>query len=107
MSEIGFYPTAYPAAEDYALFWKFVERYRTANLPEVLVFSKLSPNGISARRRAVQLRSRLRLQWEHLTLNAASLLGVAKTLTLMLIPRDIVTTIKRFLLGKDVLNDVA
>jgi glycosyltransferase involved in cell wall biosynthesis len=107
MSEIGFYPTTYPAAEDYALFWKFVERYRTANLPEVLVFSKLSPNGISARRRAVQLRSRLRIQREHLTLNAASLLGVAKTLTLMVIPRNIVTLIKRFLLEKDVLNDAA
>mgnify|MGYP002647540837 CR=1 FL=1 len=107
MSEIGFYPTTYPAAEDYALFWKFVERYRTANLPEVLVFSKLSPNGISARKRAIQLRSRLRLQREHLTLNVASLLGVVKTLTLMLIPRNIVMTIKKFRLGKEVLNDVA
>lgn len=91
---VGPYPCDYPAAEDYAWFWRIASRFTVANLAQVLIRYELSPASISVRRRREQLRSRLRLQWEHRRCSAASLGGLIWTLGLLLAPDVLVRRLK-------------
>lgn len=84
---LGNYPLAYPMAEDFAFFWRFVRQYNTANMREVLVYTQINPKGLSMHRRQEQLRSRLRLQCQYFNwVFYGSYVGVLKTLLLMLLP---------------------
>jgi hypothetical protein len=95
MAGLGSYPVDYPMAEDYAFFWKFANGFETANMPASLVFCEINPNGLSISRRKLQLQSRLRLQMRYARADAATLLGVAKTLALMTLPYSLVLGLKR------------
>jgi len=97
LDEIGDYSTAYPAAEDYELFLRILQRAKAACLPLPLVTVTYSAGGISSRRRRRQLASRLRLQAKHFAPGVAeSYLGVALTLLLLLIPSRLIVEAKRF-----------
>src|SRR3546814_11493177 len=61
LSDVGFYPVDYPAAEDLALFFKIVGKYPTANLPYPVVTYEVNPNAISSLKRRTQIKSRSRL----------------------------------------------
>ncbi|MDN5843626.1 MAG: glycosyltransferase, partial [Alcaligenaceae bacterium] len=61
LSDVGFYPVDYPAAEDLALFFKIVGKYPTANLPYPIVIYEVNPNAISSLKRKTQIKSRVRL----------------------------------------------
>lgn len=95
MVQLGHYPTDYPMAEDYAFFWKFVSRFATANMQSALVSCEINPNGLSIKRRKLQLKSRLRLQWRYARANSETVCGVVKTLVLMVIPYSMVLGLKR------------
>ena len=95
MVDVHRYPVDYPMAEDFAFFWLFVQRFATANLPEVLVWAEINPNGLSIRQRQQQLRSRLRLQWHYCQWDRYSLYGMLKTVLLMIVPYRWVLKLKR------------
>ncbi|SMC28697.1 Glycosyl transferase family 2 [Andreprevotia lacus DSM 23236] len=94
LAQTGLYPLDTPAAEDYALFWEFVNRFETANLPEVLIRYELDPTSISHSKRDKQLRSRLKLQRRHSDGSAAALAGIARTAALLAMPYKLVFKLK-------------
>ncbi|BCL76375.1 glycosyl transferase [Jeongeupia sp. HS-3] len=95
--EIGLYPTDCHAAEDFAYFWRFVARYRTANLAEVLTRSEYNDAGISMSKRRVQQAARLRLLWRHFDWTPRSALKMAKAMTSLILPLAAARTIKRII----------
>lgn len=91
----GAYSDEYPAAEDYELFLRMLERSRAASLPEALTTSVVSAHGISLARRRAQLRSRLRLQWRYFNaLRPESYAGLALTLLFFVLPSALVARLK-------------
>jgi glycosyltransferase involved in cell wall biosynthesis len=95
MDTVGVYSTAYPAAEDYELFWRIARRHRVANLAETLVVTRFDPNGLSMRRRRQQLRSTLRIQIAYFQpAGWVSWFGVIKTLGRFAIPYSWIVAIK-------------
>lgn len=95
IGEIGLYPTDYPAAEDYAFFFKIIEHYKAENLPEVLLDYINDPNSISATKRKVQVKSRIKIQLKHFTWGLLSVYGILRSFMLYLIPRNFMTFLKK------------
>lgn len=94
--ELGIYSDAYPAAEDYELFFRFVRARRAGIVPDVLVSCVVDPNGISIRKRRQQLKTRLRIQLKYFELRTfSSYVGVLKTIGLMVIPYTWILFLKR------------
>jgi glycosyltransferase involved in cell wall biosynthesis len=95
---IGMYSAEYPAAEDYDLFYRLIQRYEAANLPDVLTIKELTEDSISVKRRNRQLWSRLKIQTKHYSpLSIWSHLGIGATLAFFLLPQEIVLKVKSWL----------
>lgn len=91
----GLYPTEYPAAEDYAYFFRFVRMGTTFNIQQSLVMISKTPSGISLSRRRAQLISRIRLIFLNFRFTPHALWGLLKASLLLLIPTSIVEKAKR------------
>jgi glycosyltransferase involved in cell wall biosynthesis len=94
LDQVGDYPTDFPAAEDYAFFWRFVEFGEVANLPDVLITYEVSPDSISRSQRKEQLRSRLAVQGLHNDGSLRAWRGRVRTRALMLAPVGIIDRLK-------------
>lgn len=97
---LGMYSNAFPHAEDYEIFCRFVKTYKCINIPKPLVNVEINPSGISIQNRKKQVITRLRVQlnmFEYFSYD--SYIGLLKTLSLMCMPYSIVLKIKS-LLGK-------
>lgn len=94
VQKVGLYPTAYPAAEDYAYFFSFVEQFETANIPRSLVFLPKSDRAISSRRRREQLVSRMRIILKNFSLTTHSIWGLSRALLFLIIPTPLVEYFK-------------
>lgn len=92
---VGRYPDCYPAAEDYAFFWRFVEAGEVANLPEVLIRYELDPGGISLSGRRTQLESRLAVQRDFDDGSWAARTGRWRTEVLLRMPYKTAFRLKR------------
>ncbi|MBN8441474.1 MAG: glycosyltransferase [Thauera sp.] len=90
----GFYPADYPALEDWAYFMRGRMIGRMGNMPEVLTSYVVSPNSISSRRRLRQSVSKLKLQLAYFEINRESVLGLARSLLVLLFPRNLLTALK-------------
>ena len=86
LNDIGYYPLDYPAAEDYAYFFSILERYQTANIPQVLVQCEWNTSGISARKRRRQLRSKFRILKKHFYFGWYPVMGLVVTLGQLIVP---------------------
>jgi glycosyltransferase involved in cell wall biosynthesis len=96
LREVGLYRRTYPAAEDYDLFYRLADRYKVAILDQVLVQFEVGADGISASRRAAQLRSRFRIQWQHFELgDPHAYLGLFTSAILFVTPQQVLTVVKR------------
>lgn len=96
LKEVGKYSTAFPAAEDYDLFFRILEHHEAESLREPLTSKILEKNSISMKRRRTQLISRLRIQRKYFdTRLPESYLGVASTLLLLLIPNSLLMLARR------------
>jgi glycosyltransferase involved in cell wall biosynthesis len=92
----GEYSAHFPAAEDYELFMRILQRSRAGAIPEPLTTSMVSSDGISLARRRAQLRSRLRLQRRFFDARRPeSYFGVALTLLFFITPPALVAVAKR------------
>jgi len=94
IKEIGFYPTKFKAAEDYAFFYKFIKNYETANIRKTLTNVELNPHGISITNRKRQLYSRLKVIVYNNKLDYRTFYGVGRTIVLMLVPYKFVEKFK-------------
>ena len=92
--EVGLYPTDYPRAEDYALFFEAVRRFRTGNIPQCLVRTVITAGGISMRHRRQQLRSRLRIILKHFDCSPWAFYGLARNLVLYCLPWSLILKLK-------------
>ncbi|GGP27253.1 glycosyltransferase [Silvimonas amylolytica] len=94
LARTGHYPLNAPAAEDYALFWSFVQHFEVANLPDVIIHYELDPDGISLSKRQRQIKSRLALQWQHKDASPAAWLGMARSAVLLVLPYQLIFKLK-------------
>jgi len=97
VEKLGFYPTGYPHAEDYALFWEMVNSAQTAILPAYLVVCELNITGISSLNRIKQLRSRQVIVRKFGHTFALKMLGIAKISILMKVPYSFVLSVKKLM----------
>jgi len=92
----GLYSTHYPAAEDYELFFRFLNHGQVANLDEVLCRAEDNPAGISRHRRRRQLVSCMKIKLTYFAPTMwESYVGLIRDLTMMVTPYRIVRWLKR------------
>jgi glycosyltransferase involved in cell wall biosynthesis len=88
--EQGSYDVGFCGGEDYELLLRLAKSERVDCLPDTLIDYVVDPKGISERRRAHQLRRRLKAQLRHAVIaNPAWYAGVARTLVVMVTPRQL------------------
>ena len=100
VKQLGLYSSDFPHAEDYEYFCRFVNNYKTFNIPRALVNVEINPSGISIKNRGKQVATRLKVQlnmFDYKSIN--SVLGLVKTLALLITPYSLVLKIKN-MLGK-------
>ena len=83
----GGYPTAYPAAEDYALFAQMLKQADAANIPQSLVRCRTGDGGISDKKRRTQLVSRCRILLKHFDGHPMAVYGLLRAIGQMATPR--------------------
>lgn len=91
---VGFYPSGYPCAEDYALFFAMVKKFKTANLPDILINKEISPGAISIKNRKKQMRSRLRIICGNFSLSPWWFYGIIRNSLLYCLPGNTIDKLK-------------
>ena len=99
MKDNELYPDTYPDAEDYGFFYRFLQQGETAIIPEFMVTCEINHKGISLSSRKKQLRSRIKVVQEYGRNRVLRYLGVFKLRLLLIIPYNIIFTLKRSLYG--------
>ena len=94
---IGYYPTKYEAAEDYAFFFKIVKMFKSENLPEPLLDYVIDSNSISAKKRKRQVRSRINIILDNFRFRLYPMYGLTKNVMLYFISRETSHKIKHLL----------
>jgi hypothetical protein len=94
IAKAGFYPHQYPYAEDYALFWTMLEHTKGAIINQYMVTCALSPGGLSAANRKIQLRSCKRIISRFSTHPFWKLLGKVNTAMRLLVPQRFILKLK-------------
>jgi glycosyltransferase involved in cell wall biosynthesis len=86
-AEVGLYSDEFEAAEDYELFLRIARKYPVAVVPHRLVSIVCGVAGISARKRKIQLVSRLRIQLRYFSWTCyQSYTGVLRTVAALMLP---------------------
>lgn len=100
LDTIGFYPTNYKAAEDYAYFFKIVNMYETYNIPKSLIRFQIDEIGISATKRTLQVKNRIKIILTHFYFGFWPIYGLTRSLLLLIIPNNIIKNVKKRILSK-------
>ena len=95
IEKIGYYPYGYKAAEDYAFFFKIIKNFEATNLDEILVKCEINKDGISSKKRNIQLLSKLKVIMKYFYFGFYPICGVIYTVILLIIPKNIVFKIKK------------
>ena len=97
IEENGLYPDEYTAAEDYALFFKTIKKYQTANIPDFLMQCEINPKGISGLKRREQIQSKIRLIQHHFYWEFWPIYGLIRSSVAFYIPRNTLNFLKKFI----------
>ncbi len=95
LHEVGLYPNIYPAAEDYAFFFKIVKKYEVANLPEFLIQYEINVNSISSRKRKEQVKSRIKVIKDNFYFGYHPIAGILRNLILLNFSRKRLEKLKK------------
>ncbi len=95
VNQVGLYPTQYSAAEDYAFYFKIIEKFKAENLPELLLDYVNDPNSISAQKRRTQVKNRIKIMKAHYNLSFYATYGILRSCLLYLLPRNLLTQVKK------------
>ena len=93
----GLYPTKYKAAEDYAFFFKVINKFLVANIDEVLVKCELNPKGISSRYRKQQAKNRIKIILDNFYVGFYPIYGLFRSIILYILPLKLLINLKRIL----------
>lgn len=97
LDSVGLYPTDAPAAEDYAYFFKIIQKHRATNIQESLVSCTIDPDGISTKKRKIQIRSRMSVIIKNFSVNRYAIYGLFRSALLLYTPRSFTVFLKTFL----------
>ncbi|APY11001.1 glycosyl transferase family 2 [Seonamhaeicola sp. S2-3] len=100
IDEIGFYPTNYKAAEDYAFFFKIIKKYKAENYPEALLDYIIEEDSISSQKRFLQVKSRIRIIMDNFKFGFYPIYGLARNVLLLFLSRNVTTYIKKIISKK-------
>jgi len=96
INEIGFYPTDYKAAEDYAFFFNIAQKHETHNIQKFLLKYEINPNGISLSKRNQQVSSRIQIIKENFYFGYWPIYGLFRNYALRyIIPQKFILWLKR------------
>lgn len=100
LKTIGYYPTKYEAAEDYAFFFKVIKFFKTANYPDFLVNVEINDSGISASKRKVQVKSRIRVILDNFHFGFYPIYGLFRNIILLYLPRNFTNSLKKIIYNR-------
>jgi GT2 family glycosyltransferase len=94
--KLGHYSPLYDAAEDYELCRRAMQAgHHFRNIGEVLLIKTETRDSISWRKRRIQIKSRLRIQWRYRELaNFSCIAGLVKTAAILMVPDKLAPAIK-------------
>ena len=95
VDSVGYYPTNFKAAEDYAYFFNIIKKYKSENLPEILLDYIVDENSISSTKRKLQVKSRIRIILKHFYLGYYPIIGLFRSIILYFVSRDLSNKIKK------------
>ena len=101
LKKVGLYPYGYVAAEDLAFFFNFLEYYKGANIPEILVRCKLSTTGISGKKRKQQVLTRIKIILQNFHLGFYPVYGLIRNYLLYITPYSFIKFLKFKLLKNE------
>jgi len=97
LKDIGYYPTTYKAAEDYAFFFKVIKKFKTANIAKPLLDYIVDSNSISSQKRKIQVKSRIKIILKHFYIGYYPIMGLIRNILLLFISREGSQRIKNIL----------
>lgn len=100
LKKIGYYPTNYKSAEDFAYFFNIVEQLKVENYPEILLDYVIDSNSISSQKRKRQVKNRIRITLKHFHFGYYPIYGLMRNLILLFISRDVSTKLKKLILSQ-------
>jgi len=95
LTTVGLYPTNYKAAEDYAYFFEIVNRYETYNIKKSLMLFQIDDVGISATKRSLQVKNRIKIIYKHFYWGFWPIYGLVRNSIIFLIPNNILKYVKK------------
>jgi glycosyltransferase involved in cell wall biosynthesis len=94
LATIGLYPENYPYTEDYAYFWRILEKFRVEILPNPMIDVILDGNNISIKNYRLQLLSRKRIIKEFGNNKFQQFLGSLSISIRLLMPDKLIHNLK-------------
>ena len=95
MQEIGYYPTRFEAAEDYAFFFKVINKFKSENYPEFLLDYVIDEDSISSSKRKIQVKSRIRIILDNFYFGWYPVYGLLRNVSLLFVSRKFTTKLKK------------
>ncbi|NHM07783.1 glycosyltransferase [Flavobacterium sp. CYK-4] len=96
LQTVGFYPTRYKWAEDYAFFFEIVQKHQAANIGQYLSQIEINDSGISISKRKIQVRSRIAVIRKHFYFGFYPIYGLLRNYILLYVPYKVIFFIKKF-----------
>ena len=93
--KVGYYPTNFAHAEDYAFFYHLIEITGSHILDELLVICEINDKGISLKNRQAQLASRGRIIMQYGTNPFLKIIGALRVYALRLLPKRLVLLMRK------------
>jgi glycosyltransferase involved in cell wall biosynthesis len=95
LKKVGYYPTNFIHAEDYAFFYQLIEITNSHILDEFLVVCEINDKGISLKNRQEQFASRGRIIMKYGTNPFLKIVGVLRVYALRLLPKRLVLLLRK------------
>lgn len=95
LKKVGYYPTNFMHAEDYAFFYKLIKITRSHILDKFLVTCEINDRGISLKNRQEQLVSRGRVIRQYGTNSLLKFAGVLRVYALRILPKRLVLQLRK------------
>jgi glycosyltransferase involved in cell wall biosynthesis len=96
LGKVGYYPTNFEYAEDYAFFWKLINAGQSAMIQEFLVMCELNKSGISYKNKSKQLLARGRVIKTFGKGIVLKFVAYMRLLLLFVLPKQITLQLKKW-----------
>lgn len=94
IEKLGLYPENYPCLEDHAFFFNIISKYKTTVLKSFLLEYEINPEGISAKNRKQQTKSRIKLLLNQYKFGFLPTLGLFRAILTNILPQRILILMK-------------